>query len=170
MRAPSTSIPRSSSAMLPPAKPPSRAPSPTGSATGKKPVNGEINIQVVVRCRCVGSDRETSDGADAHPSGRSPLEIQQASPIITQTAGPLSKAITIETAPPPIAPGLSFSAHSHVSRTYGFDRVFGPEADQNMVYKEVVESMLDEVLAGYNCTIFAYGQTGTGKTCVECVL
>jgi hypothetical protein len=24
--------------------------------------------------------------------------------------------------------------------------------------------MLDEVIAGYNCTIFAYGQTGTGKT------
>ena len=24
--------------------------------------------------------------------------------------------------------------------------------------------MLDEVLAGYNCTVFAYGQTGTGKT------
>jgi kinesin family protein 11 len=23
---------------------------------------------------------------------------------------------------------------------------------------------LDEVLAGYNCTVFAYGQTGTGKT------
>ena len=24
--------------------------------------------------------------------------------------------------------------------------------------------MLEEVLAGYNCTVFAYGQTGTGKT------
>jgi kinesin family member 11 len=24
--------------------------------------------------------------------------------------------------------------------------------------------MIDEVLAGYNCTVFAYGQTGTGKT------
>lgn len=24
--------------------------------------------------------------------------------------------------------------------------------------------MIGEVVAGYNCTIFAYGQTGTGKT------
>lgn len=24
--------------------------------------------------------------------------------------------------------------------------------------------IVEEVLAGYNCTIFAYGQTGTGKT------
>ena len=32
------------------------------------------------------------------------------------------------------------------------------------VFSEVAEAMLDEVLAGYNCTIFAYGQTGTGKT------
>lgn len=33
-----------------------------------------------------------------------------------------------------------------------------------MVFNEVAEEMLHEVLAGYNCTIFAYGQTGTGKT------
>ena len=24
--------------------------------------------------------------------------------------------------------------------------------------------IISEVLAGYNCTVFAYGQTGTGKT------
>ena len=33
-----------------------------------------------------------------------------------------------------------------------------------MVFDEVAKGMLDEVLGGYNCTIFAYGQTGTGKT------
>ncbi|KAI5478151.1 kinesin family member 11 [Pseudohyphozyma bogoriensis] len=42
--------------------------------------------------------------------------------------------------------------------------VFGPEADQGMVYKDVAEPILKQVLQGYNCTIFAYGQTGTGKT------
>jgi kinesin family protein 11 len=51
-----------------------------------------------------------------------------------------------------------------MTKTYPFDKVFGPEADQTMVFHEVAEGMLDEVLAGYNCTIFAYGQTGTGKT------
>lgn len=28
----------------------------------------------------------------------------------------------------------------------------------------VVHPVIKEVLAGYNCTVFAYGQTGTGKT------
>lgn len=28
----------------------------------------------------------------------------------------------------------------------------------------VVNPLVEEVLAGYNCTVFAYGQTGTGKT------
>jgi kinesin family protein 11 len=54
-----------------------------------------------------------------------------------------------------------------MTKTYPFDKVLGPEADQTMVFKEVAEGMLDEVLAGYNCTIFAYGQTGTGKTSVS---
>ena len=33
-----------------------------------------------------------------------------------------------------------------------------------MVYQDVVGPILQEVMSGYNCTIFAYGQTGTGKT------
>ncbi|ORX72985.1 kinesin-domain-containing protein [Linderina pennispora] len=49
-------------------------------------------------------------------------------------------------------------------RNYTFDRVFGPQADQKEIYDNVVQPILDEVLQGYNCTIFAYGQTGTGKT------
>lgn len=42
--------------------------------------------------------------------------------------------------------------------------VYGPEADQGMLYNDVAKPILQEVLQGYNCTIFAYGQTGTGKT------
>lgn len=30
------------------------------------------------------------------------------------------------------------------------------------MYKTVVAPLLNEVLLGYNCTVFAYGQTGTG--------
>jgi kinesin family protein 11 len=97
------------------------------------------------------------------------MEISQASPIITSTNGPLSKAITVETNPVSsinslTTPSAYGGSHAPLSKTYAFDRVFGPEADQTMVYREVVEGMLSEVLAGYNCTIFAYGQTGTGKT------
>jgi len=50
------------------------------------------------------------------------------------------------------------------NRTFAFDKVFGPKSKQTDVYKQMVEPVVDEVLQGYNCTIFAYGQTGTGKT------
>uniref|UniRef100_A0A8C7MJS6 Kinesin-like protein n=1 Tax=Oncorhynchus kisutch TaxID=8019 RepID=A0A8C7MJS6_ONCKI len=49
-------------------------------------------------------------------------------------------------------------------KMYTFDMVFGPAAKQIDVYKSVVCPILDEVISGYNCTVFAYGQTGTGKT------
>ena len=49
-------------------------------------------------------------------------------------------------------------------KTYNFDKVFGPNSDQVSVYNEVVTPIINEVLQGYSCTIFAYGQTGTGKT------
>ncbi|XP_068619569.1 kinesin-like protein Klp61F isoform X1 [Battus philenor] len=52
---------------------------------------------------------------------------------------------------------------SHTKR-FTFDRAFGPYAKQVEVYQEVVSPLIEEVLAGYNCTVFAYGQTGTGKT------
>uniref|UniRef100_A0A8C5FBR3 Kinesin-like protein n=1 Tax=Gadus morhua TaxID=8049 RepID=A0A8C5FBR3_GADMO len=49
-------------------------------------------------------------------------------------------------------------------KTYTFDMVFGQSAKQIDVYRGVVCPILDEVIMGYNCTVFAYGQTGTGKT------
>lgn len=52
----------------------------------------------------------------------------------------------------------------HSSKKFTFDRAFGPESKQSDVYQHVASPLIDEVLAGYNCTVFAYGQTGTGKT------
>lgn len=49
-------------------------------------------------------------------------------------------------------------------REFAYDRVFGPDADQDAVYNEVGGPIVADVLAGYNGTILAYGQTGTGKT------
>lgn len=46
--------------------------------------------------------------------------------------------------------------------TYG--QVFGQFATQEEVFDDVVRPIVDEVLEGFNCTVFAYGQTGTGKT------
>ncbi|KAK3791067.1 hypothetical protein RRG08_010471 [Elysia crispata] len=50
------------------------------------------------------------------------------------------------------------------TKAYTFDHVFPPDCEQIDVYKAVVKPVVEEVLNGYNCTIFAYGQTGTGKT------
>ena len=49
-------------------------------------------------------------------------------------------------------------------KTYTFDHVFGQYATQKEVFKTIVQPVVTESLDGYNCTIFAYGQTGTGKT------
>lgn len=43
-------------------------------------------------------------------------------------------------------------------------QVFGPECGQEKLFKQAIIPIVQEVLDGFNCTIFAYGQTGTGKT------
>jgi kinesin family protein 11 len=55
-------------------------------------------------------------------------------------------------------------ARNQIDRTITFDKVFGPQSRQVDVYDQAVVPIVNEVLEGYNCTIFAYGQTGTGKT------
>jgi len=42
--------------------------------------------------------------------------------------------------------------------------VFGPNTEQKELYDQAVSPIVYEVLEGYNCTIFAYGQIETGKT------
>ncbi|GMR42327.1 hypothetical protein PMAYCL1PPCAC_12522, partial [Pristionchus mayeri] len=49
-------------------------------------------------------------------------------------------------------------------RTFAFDAVFGADTDQMRVYNVAARPIVENVLKGYNGTIFAYGQTGTGKT------
>lgn len=45
-----------------------------------------------------------------------------------------------------------------------FCQVFGPKAQQRSIYDYAISPFVKDVLEGYNCTVFAYGQTGTGKT------
>lgn len=111
-----------------------------------KPQDSENNIQVVIRSR-----------------RRSEREINDSSPIIVQMDGAKSQDISIETSVPTSSLGV---VTLPPTRKYPFDVVFGPEASQELVYDTVVQPMLKEVLEGYNCTLFAYGQTGTGKTYV----
>ncbi|CAL0314284.1 unnamed protein product [Lupinus luteus] len=48
--------------------------------------------------------------------------------------------------------------------TYQFDEVLTEFASQKRVYEVVARPVVETVLDGYNGTIMAYGQTGTGKT------
>lgn len=48
-------------------------------------------------------------------------------------------------------------------KTFKFDRVYTPKDDQVDVFADAAP-MVISVLDGYNVCIFAYGQTGTGKT------
>jgi len=54
--------------------------------------------------------------------------------------------------------------NTNFTTSYQFDRVFGPKSQQLDVYRAVVGPLIEQLMMGYNCTLFAYGQTGTGKT------
>ncbi|XP_066546446.1 centromere-associated protein E isoform X2 [Amia ocellicauda] len=50
------------------------------------------------------------------------------------------------------------------SRSFNFDRVFSVHETTDQVYQEVAKPLVDSAIKGYNGTIFAYGQTSSGKT------
>ncbi|XP_036965101.1 kinesin heavy chain-like isoform X1 [Acanthopagrus latus] len=49
-------------------------------------------------------------------------------------------------------------------KPYVFDRVLPPNSEQVQVYDTCARQIVKDVLGGYNGTIFAYGQTSSGKT------
>ena len=50
------------------------------------------------------------------------------------------------------------------TKTFQFDYVYPMETTQRQIYDEVAFPIVDSIFQGYNGTIFAYGQTGCGKT------
>ena len=49
-------------------------------------------------------------------------------------------------------------------KVFNFDLMFGSDVGQETVYRQLVEERVQAALDGFNATVFAYGQTGTGKT------
>lgn len=49
-------------------------------------------------------------------------------------------------------------------KQFTFDSVFDWTSSQQAIYEDTSSPIITDVLEGYNGTIFAYGQTGTGKT------
>ncbi len=80
-------------------------------------LTAETNIRVIVRCR-----------------GRNEREVKENSAVVVSMNG--IKGDSLE---------LSMGPGAPTNKTYNFDRVFSPAADQSMVYDEVVKPMLEEV-------------------------
>ncbi|URD98824.1 Armadillo repeat-containing kinesin-like protein [Musa troglodytarum] len=59
---------------------------------------------------------------------------------------------------------LKLRKNNWESETYEFDELLTEFASQKRVYEVVAKPVVESVLEGYNGTVMAYGQTGTGKT------
>ncbi|KAF0993230.1 hypothetical protein HZS_7018 [Henneguya salminicola] len=97
------------------------------------------NITVLVRCR-----------------PRNDMEINMNSPNVIEVHSDRREIV--------LTGDHAISGHWSQNRTFVFDRVFDHRAKQIDLYKSEICPILEEVIQGYSCTIFAYGQTGTGKT------
>lgn len=117
------------------------------------------NVRVVVRCRPLSrkeSERNCKLIVDVVSESNS---ISVTNPNPTESSDPTNNHA--------LAPNKSGGDGSLVNssiKTFTFDAVFSPDSTQADVYNEVARPIVENVLQGYNGTIFAYGQTGTGKT------
>ena len=59
---------------------------------------------------------------------------------------------------------IEMNPHLSMWHTYSFDHVYDMNSTQENVYESTAKHAVCSVLEGYNATILAYGQTGTGKT------
>ncbi|KAJ9521899.1 hypothetical protein QJQ45_024772 [Haematococcus lacustris] len=103
---------------------------------GSTPVEEGVNVQVLLRCRPL-SDKEMAE--------RTPQVI---------TCNEALREVTL----------FQSAGAKSMSRTFRFDKVFGCDSTQEKLFKQAITPIVNEVMDGFNCTIFAYGQTGTGKT------
>ncbi|KAL6859172.1 hypothetical protein ACP4OV_018174 [Aristida adscensionis] len=95
-----------------------------------------VNVQVLLRCRPFSDDEIRSNAPQVVTCNDYQREV-----AVSQTI-----------------------AGKQFDRVFTFDKVFGPSAKQKDLYDQAIIPIVNEVLEGFNCTIFAYGQTGTGKT------
>ncbi|KAK3124120.1 hypothetical protein QOZ80_8AG0640690 [Eleusine coracana subsp. coracana] len=95
-----------------------------------------VNVQVLLRCRPFSNEEIRSNAPQVVTCNDYQREV-----AVTQSI-----------------------AGKQFDRIFTFDKVFGPTAKQKDLYDQAIIPIVNEVLEGFNCTIFAYGQTGTGKT------
>jgi kinesin family member 11 len=102
-------------------------------------------VKVAVRCRPAFQDEIEF----ANNEFFSIVDMKREPAIVQQQQQPLGQ--------------LSLTTISGKQRDFYFDHCFGDEVTQDVVYDRLARPIVSEVLQGCNGTIFAYGQTGTGK-------
>ncbi|KAK6590664.1 kinesin-like boursin [Cryptosporidium xiaoi] len=100
-----------------------------------------VNVKVIVRCRPL-TEQEKKD-----PNNFNILQTKIDTKEVVVSQQTLGRKID-----------------SYSTKLFSFDGVCGSFTSQRDLFKQYVVPIVDEVLLGFNCTIFAYGQTGTGKT------
>ena len=48
------------------------------------------------------------------------------------------------------------------ARSYCFDGIFSDQSTQSDLSEVIIDPFIQQVIEGFNCTVLAYGQTGTG--------
>ena len=54
--------------------------------------------------------------------------------------------------------------NTRTKEAFSYDRVFGAEVSTETIFNEQVKELVHNALDGINQTVFAYGQTSSGKT------
>ncbi|KAL7188725.1 hypothetical protein ACSBR1_038563 [Camellia fascicularis] len=100
--------------------------------------------------------------ADAAVSGRVRVAVRLRPRNAEELAADADFADCVELQPE--LKRLKLRRNNWDSDTYEFDEVLTEFASQKRVYEVVAKPVVESVLDGYNGTVMAYGQTGTGKT------
>ncbi|KAM9828647.1 centromere-associated protein E isoform 2-T2 [Syngnathus typhle] len=86
-------------------------------------------------------------------------------PIIKREEGvPSEKATPVEVFWKSDTKSIHQIDDGSATKSFSFDRVFTPEETTNQLYQEIAKPLVVSTVQGYNGTIFAYGQTSSGKT------
>ncbi|SCP04216.1 kinesin-5, putative [Plasmodium ovale] len=94
-----------------------------------------VNIKVIVRCR--------------------PLNEKEKNDINNEEVVKISNNEVI----------LTINRNNEIyEKKYSFDYACDENVNQKTLFNNYLFQIVDEVLEGFNCTLFCYGQTGTGKT------
>eukprot|EP01054_Gregarina_sp_Poly1_P001744 Gregarina_sp_Poly_1__1743@NODE_144_length_12899_cov_53_943501_g129_i0_p1_GENE_NODE_144_length_12899_cov_53_943501_g129_i0NODE_144_length_12899_cov_53_943501_g129_i0_p1_ORF_typecomplete_len2053_score348_41Kinesin/PF00225_23/5_3e98Kinesin/PF00225_23/2_5e02Kinesin/PF00225_23/1_8e04Microtub_bd/PF16796_5/2_5e13WD40/PF00400_32/1e02WD40/PF00400_32/4_6WD40/PF00400_32/3_1e03WD40/PF00400_32/4_4e03WD40/PF00400_32/9_9ANAPC4_WD40/PF12894_7/1_5e04ANAPC4_WD40/PF12894_7/3e02ANAPC4_WD40/PF12894_7/1_8e02ANAPC4_WD len=66
--------------------------------------------------------------------------------------------------PDDLTPPLRRLLFQDMDRAYIFDLLLPPQVSQKESYSAICDGLLESFMAGFNCCLLAYGQTGAGKT------